>query len=55
MADIKPLADIESKWKDVTPRSEPYYSKGLAGKGTKWEANTAAAGASWKSGVDTAG
>lgn len=48
---VKPLADVVSKWVDVTPARASYYEKEATVAGADWEKGATAARAAYKSGV----
>lgn len=51
MIKTKPLADVVSKFIEVTPARSAYYEKGAVGAGADWEKNATAAKAAFKAGV----
>lgn len=50
----KSLAEVVSKWGDVTPGRSAYYEKGAVGAGSDWEKGATAAVQSYKAGVSAA-
>lgn len=54
MAEIKSLSAIRDKWARVTPGRTEDYKLGIENPRRDWEAETIAAEANWKAGVDKA-
>lgn len=51
---VKSAADAAAKFVANAQNAAPAYGKGVAGAGTTWQANTAAASENWKQGVQQA-
>ena len=51
---VKPVAEVVSKWLDVTPARASYYEKEAVVAGADWEAGAAAASAAYRSAVAAA-
>lgn len=54
MAAIKPLADIASKFAEVTPGRSAYYEKGVTSPSKDWETETAKSESAYEGGVTSA-
>jgi len=54
MANIKSMADIASKWAEVTPGRAAYYENGVRTTTKDWAAETAAAEPAYQAGVSDA-
>jgi len=54
MANIKSMADIASKWAEVTPGRAAYYESGVRTTTKDWAAETAAAEPAYQAGVSDA-
>lgn len=54
MAEIKSMASIRDKWTRVTPGRTEDYKLGIQNPKRDWEAETIAAKANWKAGIDAA-
>ena len=54
MAEIKSMAAIKEKWTRVTPQRTDDYTNGVKSPKRDWAAETGAAKANWKAGVDAA-
>jgi len=52
---IKSAAQIAKKWADVTPARASYYEVEAPASAAEWEANTVAAGSTYKAGISVAG
>lgn len=48
---VKPLADVVSKWVDVTPMRSAYYEAEASVAGADWEKGATAAASAFKAGV----
>ena len=52
---IKSASEIAKKWADVTPGKSTYYAVETPAAAASWEANTIAAGGTYKAGISVAG
>ena len=52
---VKSASDIAKKWADVTPARASYYEVEAPAAAAEWEANTVAAGGTYKAGISVAG
>ena len=52
---VKSAPEVAQKWADVTPARASYYETEAPLAGAEWEANTAAAGGTYKAGISVAG
>jgi len=52
---VKSASDIAKKWAEVTPQRASYYEAEAPEAGAEWEANTIAAGGTYKAGISVAG
>ena len=52
---VKSASDIADKWAEVTPQRASYYEAEAPAAGPEWEANTVAAGGTYKAGISVAG
>lgn len=52
---VKSASDVAQKWADVTPGKAGYYESEAPMAGAAWEANTIAAGGTYKAALSAAG
>jgi len=52
---VKSAAEIAKKWAEVTPGRASYYEAEAPAAAAEWEANTIAAGGTYKAGISVAG
>lgn len=52
---VKSASEIANKWADVTPMRASYYEAEAPAAAEEWEANTVAAGGTYKAGISVAG
>ena len=52
---VKSASEVAKKWAEVTPGKSSYYELEAPAAAAEWEANTVAAGGTYKAGISVAG